>query len=151
MTFRPFLTAAILVLSAPLWSQAILQDPASNPLFRVSPLPLHYPDFSRIEDAHFEPAFDEGMAGQLKELAAITNNQESATFANTIVPLERSGQLLSRATTLFGMLVAADTNKEREALRSRYSAKFAAHSDAINLNEALYRRSCARSAPGRDC
>jgi len=69
---------------------------AANPFFEPSPLPYHYPDFATITEEHFLPAFTEGMAQQRAEVDAITANAEPATFANTIVALERSGEVLRR-------------------------------------------------------
>jgi peptidyl-dipeptidase Dcp len=115
-------------------------DVIPNPFFSESPLPFHYPQFDKLRDSHFAPAFDAGMAEQLKEIDAIAGNPQSPTFENTLVALERSGQLLSRATTVFSALVGADTNDERNKLRREYSTKFAAHSDAINLNPKLFAR-----------
>jgi peptidyl-dipeptidase Dcp len=112
----------------------------ANPFFAESPLPLHYPQFDRIKDSDFPPAFDAGMAGQLKEVDVIANNPKAATFDNTILALERSGRVLDRATTVFFNLVGADTNDERNRLRNEYSTKFAAHDDAINLNGKLFAR-----------
>lgn len=113
---------------------------ASNPFFTESPLPLHYPQFDKIKDSHFAPAFDAGMAEQLKEIEAIANNADAPTFDNTIIAMEKSGQVLDRATTVFFALVGADTNKDREKLQGEYSTKFAAHSDAISLNGKLFAR-----------
>ena len=113
---------------------------ASNPFFAPSPLPLHYPQFDLIKDSHFAPAFDAGMAEQLKEIDAIANNPEEATFDNTIIALEKSGQVLDRATTVFFALTGADTNKDREKLQGEYSTRFSAHSDAITLNGKLFAR-----------
>ncbi len=113
---------------------------AANPFFGESPLPLHYPQFDRITDAHFAPAFDAGMAAQLKEIQAIADNPARPTFDNTIVAMENSGQVLDRATTTFFNLVGTDTNPVREKLRSDYSGRFAAHRDAIDLNGPLFAR-----------
>ena len=137
--------AATLGLAMPAYSQAA---PAAtteaakmaNPFFSESPLPLHYPQFDKIKDSDFAPAFDAGMAEQLKEVDAIANNPEAPTFQNTIVALEKSGQVLDRATTVFFALVGADTNDARNKLRADYSTKFAAHGDAINLNPKLFVR-----------
>jgi peptidyl-dipeptidase Dcp len=115
-------------------------DATPNPFFTESPLPFHYPPFDKLQDRHFAPAFDAGMAEQLKEIDAIANNPQAPTFENTLVALERSGQLLDRATTVFSLLVAADTNDVRNKLRQEYSTKFAAHNDAINLNPKLFAR-----------
>src|SRR5678815_2176895 len=112
----------------------------SNPFFADSPLPLHYPQFDKIKDSDFAPAFDRGMAEQLKEVAAIANNPAAPTFDNTIVALEKSGRTLARAATVFYNLVGADTNDARDKIDAAYSAKFAAHRDAINLNPKLFAR-----------
>lgn len=112
----------------------------ANPLFRESPLPLHYPQFDKIEDADFAPAFDAGMAKQLEEVRAIADNPAPATFDNTIVAMEKTGQLLDRATTVFFNLVGTDTNDTRKKLQAEYSGKFAAHQDAITLDGKLFAR-----------
>ncbi|MGV8942583.1 M3 family metallopeptidase [Thermomonas sp.] len=113
---------------------------ASNPFATLSPLPLNYPQFDKIKDSDFAPAFDVGMAQQIKEVEAIANNPAAPTFDNTIIAMEKSGQTLDRATTVFFNLVGTDTNPAREKLRSEYSPKFSAHSDAIRLNPALFAR-----------
>src|SRR5690606_28655109 len=74
---------------------------ADNPFFSESTLPLRYPPFDRIEDEHFAPALDRGMAEHLAEVEAIASNAEPPTFENTIVALEHSGRLLDRAATVF--------------------------------------------------
>ncbi|MCD9086878.1 M3 family metallopeptidase [Stenotrophomonas sp. SY1] len=112
----------------------------ANPFFAESTLPLHYPQFDKIKDADFAPAFDAGMAEQLKEVEAIANNRAAPTFENTLIALENSGATLDRATTVFFALIGADTNDTRKKLQADYSAKFAAHSDAINLNGKLFAR-----------
>ena len=67
---------------------------ASNPLLTESTLPYHLPPFDRIKDADYEPAFEQGMAEHLKEIEAIANNPAPPTFENTVVAMERAGQLL---------------------------------------------------------
>ncbi|KAF1698071.1 dipeptidyl carboxypeptidase II [Pseudoxanthomonas jiangsuensis] len=111
-----------------------------NPFFVKSDLPLEYPHFDRIKDSDFAPAFDAGMAEQLKEVEAIAGNAEPATFDNTIVALENSGQVLERALTVFFNLVGTDTNDTRQKLEADYSEKLAAHQDAIRLNGKLFER-----------
>src|SRR5690606_9669113 len=96
-----------------------------------SPLPLHYPQFDKIRDSDFGPAFDAGMAQQLQEIEAIANDPAAPTFENTIVALEKSGRVLDRATTVFFNLDGADTNDARKQLDEEYSPKFSAHRDAI--------------------
>ncbi|WP_149193623.1 M3 family metallopeptidase [Luteimonas suaedae] len=112
----------------------------ANPFFEQSPLPLQYPQFDKIRDEHFAPAFDAGMKQNLEEIDAIAGNPEAPTFENTILELEKSGQLLGRATRVFFNLVGTDTNDTRKQLQADYSAKFAAHRDAISLNPELFER-----------
>ena len=119
---------------------AIAASEANNPFFAPSPLPLQYPQFDKIADSDFAPAFDRGMADQLKEIDAIANNPEPPTFDNTIVAMEKGGQILDRATSVFGNLAGADTNEARKKIQAQYSPKFAAHHDAIYLNPKLFAR-----------
>jgi peptidyl-dipeptidase Dcp len=91
----------------------------ANPFFAESPLPLHYPQFDKIKDSDFAPAFDAGMAAQLKEVDAIANNKAAPTFENTLIALENSGAILDRATTVFFSLIGADTNDTRKVRRAQ--------------------------------
>ncbi|MGY1457269.1 MULTISPECIES: M3 family metallopeptidase [unclassified Luteimonas] len=111
-----------------------------NPFAVESTLPLQYPHFDRIRDEHFAPAFDAGMAEQLAEVRAIADNPEPPTFENTILPLETNGKTLGRAMRVFFNLVGTDTNDARKKLQADYSAKFAAHRDAISLDPKLFAR-----------
>ncbi len=115
-------------------------DMASNPLLAPSTLPLQYPPFDAIKDSDFGPAFDRGMAAHLVEIEAIANNPAAPDFDNTIVALEKAGQPLRRAVTVFMSLAGADTNDARKQLQAQYSPKFAAHQDAINLDPKLFAR-----------
>ncbi len=112
----------------------------SGPFATPSTLDLNYPRFDRIKDSDFAPAFDAGMAEQLREMDAIANNPEAPTFQNTIVAMEKSGQLLDRATNVFFNLVGTDKNDARDKLQTEYAPKFSAHRDAITLNPKLFAR-----------
>ncbi|NIJ94907.1 peptidyl-dipeptidase Dcp [Xanthomonas campestris] len=124
-------------IAAPATTQAATH---ANPFFADSTLPLHYPQFDKITDSDFAPAFDAGMAEQLKEVDKIANQKAKPSFDNTLIALEKSGATLDRATTVFFNLVGADTNDARKKLQADYSAKFAAHRDAISLNGKLFAR-----------
>lgn len=113
---------------------------ADNPFFAESSLPLHYPQFDKIKDSDFGPGFDRGMADHLKEVEAIAANPEAPTFDNTIIELEKSGQILSRTSTVFFALVGADTNDTRQSIQADYAPKLAAHRDAVALNADLFAR-----------
>jgi peptidyl-dipeptidase Dcp len=121
--------------------QAVSSTPqSSNPFFAPSPLPLHYPQFDKIQDSDFGPAFDRGMAEQKQEFEAIADSKQAPTFDNTILAMERSGQVLSRASYVFFNLTGADTNDTLDKLDTDYSPKFAAHRDALYLNPRLFAR-----------
>jgi len=111
-----------------------------NPLFTESPLPYHLPPFAEIKDAHFAPAYERGMAENLREVAKIADNSAGPTFDNTIVALERSGQLLARTDRVFNILAAGMTNPTLQKIESEFAPKLAAHNDAILLNAALFAR-----------
>ena len=114
--------------------------PASNPFAKPSTLQYGYPAFDKIKNEHFAPAFDEGMREQAAEITKIANNKAAPTFDNTIVAMERSGQLLGRVRAVFYTLTGSYTNDTLQALDKDLAPKFAAHSDAIRLNPALFAR-----------
>ncbi len=114
--------------------------PASNPFAKASTLPLQAPDFSRIKDSDYLPALMAGMAQQKAEVTAIANNKAAPTFDNTIVALERSGQLLERANLAFSAVNGANTNDTLQAVDTKTAPLFAQHNDFINLNAPLFAR-----------
>ena len=113
---------------------------AMNPFFQQSTLDLQYPHFDKITDADFAPAFDRGMADNTREIEAIANSKQKPTFDNTILAMERSGQLLRRALTVFFNLTSANTNDTLDKLDAEYSPKLAAHNDSVYLNAKLFTR-----------
>ena len=113
---------------------------SANPLLTPSPLPYHLPPFELIKNEHFAPAFEQGMAESLQENEAIANNPEKPTFENTIVAMERAGELLDRTTTAFSILSASLTNPTLQKLEAELSPKLSAHRDAIRLNPKLFAR-----------
>ena len=112
----------------------------TNPFFEPSTLPYGMPPFAEIRDEHYRPAFEKGMADQLEEIAAITASAELPTFENTMIPLERSGQLLDRVATVFYNKSSADSTDFTNELEEEIAPLLAAHSDAIRLDSQLYWR-----------
>lgn len=111
-----------------------------NPFARPSSLPYELPPLDRIHDADYRPAFMSGMAAQRAEAAAIAADPSPPTFDNTIVALERSGQLLERVDRTFANIVASNSDHALLRLESEISPKLAAHEDAIYLDPALFAR-----------
>jgi peptidyl-dipeptidase Dcp len=141
------LSIALLSTAAPLFGQVLTsatevtpQLPADNPFAKPSTLPYQVPAFDKIKDEHFRPAFEAGMAEHKKEIRAIAGNPEPPTFENTIVALEKSGQLLDRVSTVFFNLDSSNNNPEILKIASEMAPKLAAHGDSITLDPALFAR-----------
>ncbi len=115
----------------------------SNPFYAASTLPYQAPPFDRIKDTDYRPAMEAGMAEQLKEIQAITDNPAAPTFENTLVALEKSGQLYARVSQVFDGVVQANSNPTLAKVDEIESPKRAAHDDAIFLNDKLFKRVAA--------
>ncbi len=111
-----------------------------NPLLAEWKTPFGVPPFDRITEAHYLPAFRYAMEEQKQEIAAIVDNPEAATFANTIEALERSGAALSRVSRVFFAINSAHSNDSIRSIATAISPELAAHSDDISLNASLYSR-----------
>ncbi len=111
-----------------------------NPLSTASPLLYQAPPFDQIKDTDYQPAIEEGMKVQLREIDAIANDPAPPTFANTIEAMERSGALLTRASKIFFNLTQSNTNDAFQKIEAEESPKLAAHGDAIYMNPKLYAR-----------
>ena len=111
-----------------------------NPFAKRSSLPYELPPFALIAEDHYLPAFLAGCEEQLAEVQAIVDNADVPTFDNTIVALERSGQLLGRVLNVFFNKASSDTNDNIEDLQAELAPKLAAHADAIHLNQGLFSR-----------
>ncbi|MEP5938697.1 MAG: M3 family metallopeptidase [Erythrobacter sp.] len=105
-----------------------------------STLPFLAPDFTKISEDDYLPAFEQGMAIQRAEVAAITNDPASPTFANTIVALEKTGRMLGRVSNVFYGLTGSNTTARLDEIDTEIGPKLAAHNDSINLNAALFAR-----------
>jgi peptidyl-dipeptidase Dcp len=112
----------------------------SNPFYAVSTLPFHAPAFKKIKNSDFQPAIEAGMAQQIQEMEQIANNPAAPTFDNTLVEMERSGQLLTRVMNAFTLITGANTDPELQKLQELEAPKLAAHQDAIFLNAKLFAR-----------
>ena len=111
-----------------------------NPFAQRSALDYELPPFALIKEEHYLPAFYEGCTQQLAEVQAILDTPGAATFENTIVALEKSGQMLMRTLLVFFNKSSSDTNDAMDKIEEEMAPKLAAHQDAINLNPALYAR-----------
>ncbi len=110
-----------------------------NPLLSASTLENELPDFVNLKDEHYLPAFENAVAVQNAEIDAILAQAE-VTFENTIVAMERSGQLLSSMLMVFYNKTASDTNETLQELEAVIGPRLAAHQDSIHLNPDLFKR-----------
>lgn len=119
---------------------AYKDDIRENPFLKKSSLQYQAPEFDKIKDSDYRPAFDYGLKVQSEEIEKIINNPEAPTFENTVLALEQSGEVLGRARIVFYNLVGTNINPELQKIQKDYSAVFAAHNDKIFLNAKLYER-----------
>ncbi|WP_370180335.1 M3 family metallopeptidase [Alteriqipengyuania sp.] len=105
-----------------------------------SSLPFKAPDFSKISEDDYLPAFEKAMIIQKGEIQRIIDNPEPPTFENTIVALEKSGRMLSRVGAVFFQLTGTNTTDRLDEINTEISPKLSAHSDSIVLNPALFAR-----------
>ncbi|PZU47217.1 MAG: peptidase M3 [Microbacterium sp.] len=117
-----------------------MTDAAPNPLLVPSSLPYGLPDYRRISPADYLPAFEEAFAEHRAEVANITRVRSMPTFENTMVPLERSGDLLGRVARTLYTVSSADATPEIQQIEEALAPLMAAHHDAIQLDGALYWR-----------
>ena len=111
-----------------------------NPFYTQSTQPYQLPPFHRIDESHFLPAFERGMAEQLEEVSVIAEQSAPSTFENTLVPLERSGVLLNRVAATFFNLSSANTNEVMDQIQAEVAPRLAAHTDQILLNGRPFER-----------
>lgn len=111
-----------------------------NPFFQESTLPFHAPPFDKIQDTDYMPAFEEGIRQKYEEIEKIVNNPAPPTFENTLIPLEKSGQMLFRVEAAFGVVSSANTDSLLNQIQVEIAPKLTALNDSIFLNAKLFER-----------
>ena len=112
----------------------------SNPFLSEYNTPFEVPPFDKIQLEHYKPAFIQGMEEEAKEVEAIANNPEEATFENTIAALDQSGKLLRKVSSVFYGQNSADTSDKMQEISRELSPLLSKHSDDISLNPKLFAR-----------
>ncbi|MBH0020100.1 M3 family metallopeptidase [Pseudoalteromonas sp. SWXJ133] len=122
-------------------SAAQVQDMnADNVLFKPSPLQYMAPEFDKFGTKDYEAAFDAGIAQHTAQVQAIANNPAPATFENTLVKMELSGELLNRVSAAFYNLSGLISDAEYQRIDEKMAPVLSAHSDDIYLNGELFKR-----------
>jgi peptidyl-dipeptidase Dcp len=112
----------------------------NNPFFKEWNTPFQTPPFTDIKEEHYLPAFEEGMKEQKAEVDQINSNYNKPTFKNTIEALEKSGELLTKVSSVFYNLLSSNSNDEMQKIAKTISPLLSKHRDDINLNEKLFER-----------
>ncbi|MBH0034310.1 M3 family metallopeptidase [Pseudoalteromonas sp. NZS71_1] len=113
---------------------------ANNVLFKPSPLQYMAPEFDKFGTKDYEAAFDAGIAQHTAQVQAIANNPAPATFENTLVKMELSGELLNRVSAAFYNLSGLISDAEYQRIDEKMAPVLSAHSDDIYLNGELFKR-----------
>ena len=111
-----------------------------NPLLVEQNAPFGVPAFDKVKIEHYLPAFEKAIAENKAEIAAIANNPEAPTFANTIEALDRCGELLDKVVGVFFNVLEADGNDEMNKIAEEVTPLMSELSDGIILNDALFQR-----------
>ena len=111
-----------------------------NPLLTEFNTPYGVPPFDQIKAEHYEPAFKFAMSLHNDEVAAILANKEEPTFNNTILEFDRSGEMLTTISEIFGMMCAAMNDDDMQKIQESVMPLLAAHYDAISMNDELFKR-----------
>ena len=111
-----------------------------NPFLTEYTTPFQVPPFDQIKNEHYMPAFEAGIKEQQTEIETIVNNEETPTFENTILPYDKSGQILDRVSNVFFNLNECLTNDEMVAIAEQVLPMLSKHSDAIMMNPELFKR-----------
>ena len=111
-----------------------------NPLLQSFETPFETAPFSKINNEHYQPAFEKAIALAKEEINAIVSNTEAPTFKNTTVALETSGKILGRISSVFFNLNSAETNDEMQKIAQIVSPLLSEFSNDISLNEDLFKK-----------
>lgn len=117
-----------------------LKKPTNNPLVEEWDTPFQTPSFEQIKEEHYIPAFKYALSEARAELYRIKAAKTQATFENTIVALEYSGQLLNRISGIFFNLLEANTSDEMQRIAQEVSPMLTEFGNDIHLDPALFNR-----------
>lgn len=132
-----FAAAGVLLASS---SSAMASASEKNPFLEPYGTPYNIPPFDKIKTSHYLPAVKEGIVRQEKEIEAIANNKQKPTFANTILAMEQSGELLGRVVMVFSSLDETDNTPEMTELSEKIYPMVSNASDRMMMNQKLFDR-----------
>ncbi|MCQ2149616.1 MAG: M3 family metallopeptidase [Bacteroidales bacterium] len=110
----------------------------NNPLLTESKLPYGAPEFDKIKNCHYIPAFEKGIEEGKAEIDAIVADTAEPDFTNTIEALEHSGKTLGRVSAIFFNLPETATTDEMEEIAVEITPMLNDFEMYVSLNEALF-------------
>ena len=119
---------------------ALISCNMKNPLLTESTAPFGAPEFDKIKNEHYLPAFEQGIAEAKADIDAIVANQEEPTFENTIEAMEYAGQTLSKVASIFYAVMEAHTDDEKQQIAEQISPMLTEYSMYVSLNNDLFQR-----------
>jgi len=121
-------------------TETVAKTTGNNPFFSEFKTPFKVPPFDLIKEEHYMSAFKKGMEIEKKEVDAIVNNPEPATFANTVEAMDDTGEMLGTVINVFFSLRSAHTNKKMQKIAREVIPLLTEHNNDISLNEKLFTR-----------
>ena len=112
----------------------------ANPFLTEYNTPYQIPPFGSIEYSDYMPALRAGIAQKQQQIRDITSNPETPTFDNTIMPLERSGEIIDRVAAVFFALDESNNSPEMVAIEEEFYPMYSQFSDEITMDDALFQR-----------
>ena len=119
---------------------ACQQSNSENPLLKESGLPFGAPDFSKIENKDYLPAFETAIKQTRDEISKIAESKDSATFENTIIAYEDCGKQLDRVSRVFFALTEADKTPELAEIEKKVQPMLTDLENEISFNKPLFER-----------
>ena len=119
---------------------ACTSNTRQNPFLTAYTTPYEIPPFDSIAYTDYLPALDAGIEQKKAQIDSIVNNPEAATFENTIMPLERSGEILDRVAMVFFALDESNSSPEMVEIAETFYPKYSQFSDEMTMNDALFER-----------
>ncbi len=111
-----------------------------NPFLTESEAPFGAPEFDKIENEHYLPAFEAGIAEAKAEIDAIIANGEEPTFENTVEAMEYAGETLEKVAGVFYNLMEADTDEQMQQIAEQISPMLTEYSMYVSLNPELFKK-----------
>lgn len=112
----------------------------NNPFLEPYNTPYNIPPFDRITTADYMPALEEGLKIYRGEIDAIANQKATPTFDNTILAMEKSGELTTRVMGVLMSLSEADSNPELQKVADEAMLLYGSTVDNVMMNDKLFER-----------